>query len=99
MQNEEVQQETVSDNDADEINQVPTESDPINALSTLQSFLQNSEGGYDRLKNLEKRSDFVFKFKNPRGLQSNITDFQSGWSYCKICTMSHFIFWKIEMWT
>ena len=40
MQNDEVQQETVGDNDADKINQVPTVSDAINALSTLQSFLE-----------------------------------------------------------
>ena len=78
VQNDEVQQETVSDDDADEINQVPTVSDAINALSTIQSFLENSEGGYDHLKNLEM-SDFVFKIKNQRVSQSNITDyFQSG---------------------
>ena len=34
VQNEEVQRETVSDDDADEINLVPTVLDAINALST-----------------------------------------------------------------
>ena len=63
MQNDEVQQETVIDNDADEINQVLTVSDAINAFSTLQSFLKNSEGGYDRLKNLEKRATLFLKSK------------------------------------
>ena len=53
VQNDEVKQETVNDDDADDINQVPTVSDAINARSTIQSFLENS-GGYDHLKILEK---------------------------------------------
>ena len=75
VQNDEVQHETISDDDADEINQVPTVSDAINALSTIQSFLENSEGGYDHLKNLEKLSNFVFKIKNQRVSQSNISHY------------------------
>ena len=79
MQNDEVQHETVSDGNADEINQVPTVSDAINALSTIQSFLENSERGYDHLRSLEKLGNFVFKIKNQRVSQSNITHyFQSG---------------------
>ena len=70
-QNDEVQQETVSDDDADEINQVPTVSDAINALSTIQSFLENSEGGYDHLKNLEKIAILCLKSKTS-GFRSQI---------------------------